>query len=341
MRNPNGYGGISKMSGNRRKPYRVRVTTGWSIGPDGRSRQEIKNLGYYESREEALQALARYNEQPYSISDGNTFAQIFEKWSAEHFSIISKSNAKAYTASFNLCKPLHDRIFADLRRNDLQSIVDTCGKNYPTLRKLKVLYSQLYRYAMQNDICNKDYSGYVDIAKYKNKTAEDIHKAFTTEEINILWQNADRSQHIQVILILIYSGVRISELLELKAENIHLEERYFDIIASKTSAGVRKVPIAKKTLPYWQSLCKNGTNQPFKTSYSNYLHARFLQPLEQIGLGDHLPHDTRHTCISLLVGANTNKILIKRIVGHQGDDVTDSVYTHFEIQQLIDAIDRI
>ena len=39
---------------------------------------------------------------------------------------------------------------------DLQFVVDTCGKNYPTLKKLKGLFNQLYAYAMKNDICNKD-----------------------------------------------------------------------------------------------------------------------------------------------------------------------------------------
>ena len=39
---------------------------------------------------------------------------------------------------------------------DLQFVVDTCGKNYPILKKLKGLFNQLYAYAMKNDICNKD-----------------------------------------------------------------------------------------------------------------------------------------------------------------------------------------
>ena len=29
MKNPNGYGGVSKLPGNRRKPYRVRLPAGW------------------------------------------------------------------------------------------------------------------------------------------------------------------------------------------------------------------------------------------------------------------------------------------------------------------------
>ena len=29
MRNPNGYGGVSKLKGNRRKPYVARITVGY------------------------------------------------------------------------------------------------------------------------------------------------------------------------------------------------------------------------------------------------------------------------------------------------------------------------
>lgn len=48
------------------------------------------------------------------------------------------------------------------------------------------------------------------------------------------------------ILVLLYSGVRISEMLDLKKENVHLNEQYFDVICSKTENGIRKVPIADK-----------------------------------------------------------------------------------------------
>ena len=79
------------------------------------------------------------------------------------------SNAKAYKASYNTCEPLHDRVFKELKLTDLQGVVDNCGKNYPTLHKLKVLFSQMYEYAMKYEICMKDYSEYVDITKFKDK----------------------------------------------------------------------------------------------------------------------------------------------------------------------------
>ena len=33
--------------------------------------------------------------------------------------------------------------------------------------------------------------------------------------------------------------------------------------------------------------------------------------------------------------------IIKKIVGHRGQGVTENVYTHFEVQELIDAINQI
>lgn len=40
---------------------------------------------------------------------------------------------------------------------------------------------------MKNDICNKDYSKYVDIAKYSNKNPNSVErKPFTKEQIDII-----------------------------------------------------------------------------------------------------------------------------------------------------------
>ena len=39
-----------------------------------------------------------------------------------------------------------------------------------------------------------------------------------------------------MVLILCYTGVRISELLDLKKENVNLEEHYFNVFKSKTES---------------------------------------------------------------------------------------------------------
>ena len=36
MKLPNGYGGVIKLSGNRRKPYAARITVGWTTDANGK-----------------------------------------------------------------------------------------------------------------------------------------------------------------------------------------------------------------------------------------------------------------------------------------------------------------
>lgn len=343
MRLPNGYGSIFQMKDRpRRKPWRVRITTGW----DDEGKQQFKILGNYPTRAEAIKALADYHENPYSIEQTITFSELYEKWSAEKYDTISHSNELAYKASYTLCNSLYNMQFVQIRKTHLQAVVDKCGKNYPTLRKLKVLFNQLYKFAYENNISEKDYSQFVDIAKHKEKK-EEIHKPFTDAEIERLWQEEYRNDYISTVLMLLYSGVRISELLDLKKENVHLEERYFDVIESKTDAGIRKVPIADRTMPFFEHWIQNKSNYLIcnnkgeKLVYSTYIRYYWNPLMKELGF-DHLPHDTRHTTISLLAKAEVNQTIIKRIVGHAGAmDLTEKVYTHFDIQQLIDAINKI
>ena len=66
MKNYNGYGSISKLSGKRRRPWVVRVTTGWVWDPDLMKNKQIqKCIGYYATRQEAIKALADYNADPF------------------------------------------------------------------------------------------------------------------------------------------------------------------------------------------------------------------------------------------------------------------------------------
>ena len=46
MRLPNGYGGVVKLSGNRRRPYAARITTGWHINDITGKRIQHARVGF-------------------------------------------------------------------------------------------------------------------------------------------------------------------------------------------------------------------------------------------------------------------------------------------------------
>lgn len=328
----------------------VRKTAGWHY--DEKKDKMIQDyfiIGYAATKTEGLQMLAEFNKNPFDTKSAKTtFQEVYEQWSKGKFPTISKSNVKGYEASYKVCGTLYNKVFRDIKLVDLQFVVDTCGKNYPTLKKLKGLFSQLYDYAMKNDLCNKDYSEFVDIARYKDKNPDKRDRSkFTKDEISRLWQLKE-DPYYQIVLMLIYSGCRISEFLDLKKGNVHLEEQYFDVLASKTENGIRKVPIADKVLPFYRAWYESSeceyllhTENQKHFIYRNYYDSYWLPLMEQIGF-DHTPHDTRHTCISMLAEAHVDQTMIKKIAGHSGAmTLTERVYTHLDIEALVQAINKI
>ena len=350
MKLPNGYGSVVKLSGKRRHPWMVRKTIGYHIDPiKQKAVNDYMVIGFTAARTEGLQLLAEFNKSPYDVNAAKiTFSEVYEKWSKEKFPTISESNVKGYSASYKACSYLYNKKFKDIKLADLQAVIDTCGKNYPTLKKIKILFNQLYDFALKNDICGKDYSTFVDIAKYKDRNPKkhDRNK-FEKEEVARVW-SMQEDKYYQIILMLLYNGTRISEFLSLKKANVHLDEQYFDILSSKTENGIRKVPIADKLLPFYKAwygshpeceyLLHTEDGRPF--TYRNYYDSYYTPLMEQIGI-DRSPHCCRHTCISMLSEAGVQDTTIKKIVGHSGAmTLTEKVYTHLDVQVLVDAINK-
>lgn len=235
MRLPNGYGSVTKVSGNRRKPWRARVTVGWTTTDDSKSKQIVKYIGYYSSKKKALKAIAEYHENPYDIDNNITFAEIYEKWSKEAYLTMAKDTSQAYKSAYKICNSLYSMPFKDIKQSHLQAVIDNSGKNYPTLRKLKVLLNQLYDYAMAN---GKNYADYINITKFKDTSNKTTHTIFTADEIQVLWDNVKGNEYLQIILMLIYSGVKISELLKLMTLT---EKVYTHIEISKLVEAIDKI----------------------------------------------------------------------------------------------------
>lgn len=351
MRNPNGYGGIYKQGGKRRKPYCVRVTNGWEIDKESnKTKQTFQIVGYFATKQEAMIALSDFNKNPYSLdSEKITFEEIYDKWSDKKFEEVSSSNVNGYKAAWQLLQPIHDMRFVDVKLSHLQNIADNSGKNRPTLKKYKTLLKGIYEYAVKHDVINDDANKikYLEIDKAGNPNAL-LREPFTKVEIERLWKSVDANEYISVVLILIYTGCRISELLNLKKCDVNLESRYFNIIESKTDAGIRTVPIAKKIMPFitfWvnKNNCDNliSTPEGMKMTYRNYFDSYWRPLLHAIDMDSHRPHDTRHTCVSLLTSAKVDERFIQKIVGHKGQNVTRTVYTHLEIEELIIEMDKI
>jgi len=324
MRLPNGFGSVYKLQGHRRRPWVVKKTI------EGRQ----KTLGYFATYVEGLSHLFAVNDTD-TMQAEIPFSAIYERWKKEHFPGLSVSSQKAYEICFRHLSTLHSRPFASLRYRDLQAAIDAVKKiaGYATQKKVKGLLEQLYDYAIRYDIVTTDYASCLSIDPHIP-----VHKKkpFTVRERNRLWANTE-TPFVVDVLILIYTGLRCGEYLNIKASDVKIRQRCLVIRKSKTRAGIRQVPVSKKIWPFvldriqkspW--LCPCRTYDSFRRQWDKVMRAMSMR---------HTPHETRHTAASMLDSAGINDTSIKMILGHARKGVTKAVYTHKTLAELRKAVD--
>jgi len=233
--------------------------------------------------------------------------------------------------------------FTELRAAHFQKIIDdNMDKSRSTLEKIKALASMLYKYAMQNDITNKNYAEFVELPKKDNDKGE----IFNDLEIQILTDNAE-TEWVDTILILIYTGMRISEMLNLTKFNVDLEN---GIITGgvKTEAGKnRPIPIHDKIAPYIKKwYAKNGDrlicDSEGKRILPRYYRERIYFPaLKKLGIRQLTPHRCRHTFASLMKRAGADDFYTKEIIGHSSSEITQKIYTNAYLEELKKAVNMV
>ena len=232
---------------------------------------------------------------------------------------------------------------AEIKYSHLQTVIDGMGSlSYASKKKVRNLLSLLFAYARKMEYTSHDFTGLIRIGKNKPVNP---HQAMSKQAINRLWKLADKAD-VDIVLILIYTGMRTCELRNLKKTDINRRQKYIRITKSKTEAGKRIIPIASKIWSLVEAryslqgdflLCDESGN-PY--SYSR-LSRLFSRVMKLIHGEKYKPHDTRHTCATLLDAVDVNDNARKMILGHARHDVTNGVYTHKNLRQLRKAIEKI
>lgn len=187
MRRRNGSGSITKLTGNRRNPWMVRIFLRYDLNEEtGKAKQIYKVLGYYPKKADAERALSKYNLNPFDIDKKNmTFEDVYNEYIEEEFKGEKTPKFKDRRTAYNNCPDwLYNKKFAELTYKQLEKAIGDSGKNYPSMRKMVNLFHMIYKYALKNDIVEKDVSQYVSISQYKDKNPNSIErKIFRKKEI--------------------------------------------------------------------------------------------------------------------------------------------------------------
>ena len=377
MAGKRGRGEGSVTYDKRRKRYRARVTIGWETNEEtGRTKQIVKTLGSnYKTKGEATSALAEYLKNPYDLNNKDiTFEQLYKKWFDEYIDTDEHESIKyRVKAAYRYCSLIYKKKFREITIIDMKDCIykgtATCVRGkYKGEQRLaspqskeiiKYLFNHIYDYALEARLVERNYAREFTLDKKVFQEKEKNYKSkvpFSKEEIDKLWKSIEFVPFADMIVYACYSGWRPTELIKLKIKDVDLKNGFVKG-GMKTNAGKNRLvpihPLVSSIVEKYYKEAKsvgsdylfNDVNNKFGIglSYDQYL-SRFNKVLNALHFRTEItPHYTRHTFITKAKSreVNMNEYVLKIIVGHDVGDLTEHVYTHRELNDLKEEMDKI
>lgn len=337
-RRPKGSGTTYKMHGCRAKPY---------IAVDGTG----KVIGTFETISDAVQALDTYNANnvPAAILRC-TFEDAYKKWKSQpRFAKLGQDMKLGYELAYSRAEPLYKRQLRHLKTDDYQKIIDQMvekGLSRSSCEKQRTLFSQLCEWAMAQDIINKNYAMLLQLPAASKKQERTLTKK-EIELISSYQEDKTYGQTAQIAMVLLYTGMRIDELLSMRCENVYLKEHYM-VGGEKTEAGKNRIiPILEpiyKIIVFWMLDSGCDLLIPSKTGTKldkRNVATKFRKLFEVCGIEGVHPHTLRHTASSKMVECGLQPTAVQAILGHKNFSTTANKYiSHNDPEYLISEMQK-
>jgi integrase/recombinase XerD len=207
----------------------------------------------------------------------------------------------------------------------------------------------IYRFAVQEKLLKHDPSRLVDLPKLSFKLPD----VLAVDEVSQLLNTPDTSKPVgerdAAMLELLYAaGLRVSELVNLKLQNINLEAGFVRVFGK--GAKERVVPIGRPAQTKIAFYIENARKAALKNKLSPYLFiARAGKPITRQGFWKLLrryadqarihkkisPHSLRHSFATHLLEGGADLRAVQIMLGHV-DISTTQIYTHVTRKHLKD-----
>lgn len=287
-----------------------------------------------------------------------TLGQLYFRWSQMHYRTIGYKCKAGYESAWNTLSDLWERPFASITLEDYQTAMDSLASHSLSLqKKLRSLISQLCNYApisLKTPLCN--YAPYLILDGKKNKSRD----IFSDEEISRLFlyvrNNGKYAWDAEILLILIFTGLRQEELFQIKKQNVNMRYQCIAADGSKTEAGRnRLLPIVPVIAPYIFSYMLRSAGSEYlitttrgcQINLTNWRSRRYypmLRDCEITSPDDEqrlVPYCARHTYATLADRAGVDKDTLAKLIGHSSYKTTKSIYIHERLDQVRQETDKV
>ncbi|MFP3256231.1 MAG: tyrosine-type recombinase/integrase [Candidatus Nanopusillus acidilobi] len=171
------------------------------------------------------------------------------------------------------------------------------------------------------------------------KVDKRLPKFITYDELNRLLESAENYRDKLIIKFLFYTGVRVSELIKIKKNDIIFEEGFVKVYGK--GGKERIVPIPKELLNELKDyINKINTENIFPLS-SRQVERIIKNTAKKAGISKKVtPHVLRHSLATTLLSKGVDIRYIQEILGHSSLNITQ-IYTHVVPNQLKEIYQKV
>jgi integrase/recombinase XerD len=248
----------------------------------------------------------------------------------------------------------HNINIVKAKYEDLQAFVYEQSKSISSVRTQARLIAGIhsfYRFLLYHNYIEQDPSELLETPKKEHRLPD----VLTLDEIDSMIAQLDMSKteshrNRAIIEMLYGSGLRVSELVNLKISDIYRQEGFMRITGKGNKQRLVPIsPVADEWLSYWLQDRNQLDIKPefsdivFLNRYGRQLtRAMIFTIIKTLARQANIhktisPHTLRHSFATHLLQNGADLRVIQQLLGHE-DITTTEIYTHIEIQDLREAI---
>ena len=270
---------------------------------------------------------------------------------------LSANSVEAYERDYQRLKAYMDAHGLDVVRasfDDLQAFVFDTFKDIASVRTQARLIAGIhsfYRFLLYHHYIEQDPSELLETPK-KELHLPDV---LSLEEIDRMIAQIDMSKseshrNRAIIEMLYGSGLRVSELVNLRLSDMYLKEGYMRITGKGSKQRLVPVsPVAVKWFGYWLEdrnrldIKPEAVDIAFVNRYGRQLTRAMIFTIiktlaREAGIQKTIsPHTLRHSFATHLLQNGADLRIIQQLLGHESISTTE-IYTHVDIQDLREAV---
>lgn len=275
------------------------------------------------------------------------FNHITLKEYIERYYIPFQKNAKKETNYRHILGQLNiiigydftDKAVNTISENDIINFFNLLKKDrnikQATINRYRSLLNHIFNTAMKDKVVNHNPAKY--IKRYKEKSRD---RVLSSNEIKALLQACSDSRNQElyyIVLVAIYTGMRYSNIVNMKRSNI--KGNVYQLDGNETKSG-------KSQLIYLHQDLMNELNGYMKYntgSYifkSKYILGSFKTACNKAGIENFRFHDLRRTFATTLLYNNVNIVTISNMLGHSSLMMTQK-YLANDSKKELDAINKL